>query len=81
MQVRPDNNSTFKAALKKPYAMLAGQRPTEEDIQQGALDEGTSGDAQVMLAAVLLTPAGEMRLVSTQQYMQGGEVHVACACN
>ena len=50
--------------------MLAGRAPTPEDIDQGALDDGTDGDAQVLLAAVLLTAAGEMRVVSTQQYMQ-----------
>ena len=67
--MKPDTDSTFRPAYKKPYAMLEGRTPTPEDIAQGALEEGTSGDAQVLLAAVLLTPAGEMRLVSMQEYM------------
>ena len=49
---------------------IPGQQPTPEDIEQGALDEGTSGDAQVMLVAVMLAPADEMRLVSMQEYIE-----------
>ena len=69
--MRPDNDSSFRADYKKPYLMLPGRTPTKEDIAQGALDEGTSKDAHVMLAAVLLTPSGEMRLVGIQEYMEG----------
>ena len=55
--------------------MLPGRYPTPEDIQQGALDEGTNGNAQVMLAAVLLTPTGDYRAVSMQEYV---DVEGAC---
>ena len=72
LQVRPDNDSSFKASFKKPYLMLPGRQPTPEDIAQGALEEGTNKDAQVLLAAVLLTPTGDMRLVCTQEHIEDG---------
>ena len=56
--------------------MIAGRQPTPEDIEQGACEEGTDGDAQVLLAAVLLTPAGEYRLVSWQQYIEEGGARI-----